>query len=81
VERALALLGVTTHDAIFVGDSPHDVTSGRAAGVFTVGVTWGAFSAAAMRESGADVVIENIRELTLVVGAVPVPAVLHSHHA
>jgi len=63
VERALALLGVAANDAIFVGDSPHDVTSGRAAGVFTVGVTWGAFSAEAMRESGADVVIDSIGEL------------------
>lgn len=39
VERALTLLGASPSDAIFVGDSPHDVSSGRAAGVFTVGVT------------------------------------------
>lgn len=67
VERALTLLDVTAREAIFVGDSPHDVASGRAAGVFTVGVTWGAFSADAMRHSGADAVIENIRELAATV--------------
>ena len=33
-------------NALFVGDSPHDVQSGRAAGVTTVGVTWGAFDRA-----------------------------------
>jgi pyrophosphatase PpaX len=73
VERALALLGVSAEDAIFVGDSPHDVASGRAAGVFTVGVTWGAFRAEAMRRSGADVVIDNISELAGVVSAEAVP--------
>ena len=67
VQRALTLLGVSASEAVFVGDSPHDVTAGRAAGVFTVGVTWGAFSAQAMRESGADMVIEQISELTRVV--------------
>ena len=74
VERALTLLGVSPGDAIFVGDSPHDVASGRAAGVFTVAVTWGAFSARAMRESGADFVIDDIRELGAVLGAASVQA-------
>ena len=63
VERALALLDVGASAAIFVGDSPHDVESGRAAGVYTIGVTWGAFSAEAMRRSGADLVIHEIGEL------------------
>ena len=43
VERALALLGAAPQNALFVGDSPHDVESGREAGVFTIGVSWGAF--------------------------------------
>ena len=63
VERALALLGVDAKDAVFVGDSPHDIHSGRAAGVYTVGVSWGAFSAADMAASGADVVIDHIADL------------------
>jgi len=67
VERALALLGVSSGDAIFVGDSPHDVQSGRAAGVRTVGVTWGAFTAEEMRRSGADVVIDRVEALREVV--------------
>lgn len=71
VERALSLLDVTSREAIFVGDSPHDVSAGRAAGVFTVGVTWGAFSATAMRACGADAVIENIRELAMFVEGAP----------
>jgi pyrophosphatase PpaX len=63
VERALALLGVERADALFVGDSPHDVQSGRAAGVATVGVTWGAFGRHELEEAGADVVIDRIEEL------------------
>ena len=63
VERALALLGALPPDSIFVGDSPHDIESGRAAGVYTVAVTWGAFSRDEMARAGADVVIHEIEEL------------------
>lgn len=71
VERALTLLGVAADDAIFVGDSPHDVESGRAARVMTVGVTWGAFAPDEMRRSGADVVIDRVEELREVVARFP----------
>ncbi|MEO8561486.1 MAG: HAD-IA family hydrolase [bacterium] len=67
VERALALLGSEADNALFVGDSPHDVQSGRAAGVFTVGVSWGAFTREEMIASGADVVIDRPSELAGVV--------------
>ena len=67
VERALALLGANARNALFVGDSPHDVASGRAAGVFTVGVTWGAFAREEMEASGADTVIHDITALPAVI--------------
>ena len=67
VERALALLGVPAADALFVGDSPHDVESGRAAGVATVGVTWGAFNREELDRAGAGVVIDRVEELPGVV--------------
>ena len=67
VERALALLEAPREDALFVGDSPHDIESGRAAGVGTVGVTWGAFSRAELERAGADVVIDRVEELRGVV--------------
>lgn len=67
VERALALLGAAPENALFVGDSPHDVQSGRAAKVHTVGVTWGAFTRDEMERSGADVVIDRVSELREVV--------------
>jgi len=63
VERALALLRAAPADAIFVGDSPHDVESGRAAGVRTIGVTWGAAARDELTRAGADVVIDEVKQL------------------
>ena len=74
VERALGLLGVAPENALFVGDSPHDVESGRAARVMTVGVAWGAFSADELERAGADVVIDRVEDLRSVVARFPADA-------
>jgi pyrophosphatase PpaX len=63
VHHALGLLRAEPKDAIFVGDSPHDVEAGQGAGVYTIGVTWGAFTVDEMTRSGADLVIHDIRQL------------------
>lgn len=63
VEHALTLLHAEARDAIFVGDSPHDVEAGRGAAVYTIGVTWGAFTVEEMARSGADLVIHDIGQL------------------
>lgn len=44
VQLALLRLGVTPEQAIFVGDSTHDMLSGQSAGVQTAAATWGPFS-------------------------------------
>jgi len=41
-----------------VGNSPIDVATGRGAGVATCGVLWG-FSGPAIRDCGADVLVER----------------------
>ncbi len=43
---ALGRLGIGTDRAIFVGDSPHDMRAGRAAGVRTAAAQWGPFTRA-----------------------------------
>jgi pyrophosphatase PpaX len=43
VEKALALLGAEPATAVYVGDSIHDMVSGRAAGVRTAAALWGPF--------------------------------------
>ena len=42
VHLALERLGRTPAEAVFVGDSPHDVAAGNAAGALTVAALWGA---------------------------------------
>jgi pyrophosphatase PpaX len=41
---ALERLGVPAASAVFVGDSPHDIAAGNAAGVATIAALWGPFT-------------------------------------
>jgi pyrophosphatase PpaX len=64
VREALRLLGSTPDEAAFVGDSPFDMAAGSAAGVFTVGVSWGGLHAEeALRAAGADAIVHTQDEL------------------
>jgi pyrophosphatase PpaX len=58
---ALDRLGVDAADACYVGDAPFDIAAGRAAGVTTVGVTWGFFPRDAVAD--ADVVFDEVAAL------------------
>ncbi len=70
VWEACSRLQVTAGQAVFVGDSPHDVTAGRTAGVLTIAALWGPFPRARMLEAGPDVILEAVDELApLLVGA------------
>jgi pyrophosphatase PpaX len=51
---ALERLGATPERAVYVGDAPVDVAAGKAAGVTTVAVLWGAFSPAALAAAAPD---------------------------
>jgi phosphoglycolate phosphatase len=55
-------LGVRPEEAVLVGDSAVDVQTGRAAGVPTVGVTYG-LNPESLREAPPDVTIPDIRDL------------------
>jgi pyrophosphatase PpaX len=64
VLKALELLGSEPADAAFVGDSPYDVEAGKAAGVFTIGVSWGKIHPdQRLRDAGADLVVHSPEEL------------------
>ena len=54
VLAALERLGIPASEALFVGDSPHDIAAGRAAGTRTAGVLWGPFPRAALEEAAPD---------------------------
>jgi pyrophosphatase PpaX len=60
VLTALALLGSQPAQAAFVGDSPFDMSAGKAAGVFTVAVSWGKIHPVErLLQAGADTVVHS----------------------
>ena len=61
--RSIAELGSTPDRTVYVGDSPGDVAVSRNAGTFAIGVAWGYHHADDLRAAGADVVLEDAREL------------------
>lgn len=60
---ALRETGVAAGDAVMVGDTVYDIEMGRAAGLRTIGVTWGYHAAGALRDAGADRLIGAFEEL------------------
>lgn len=67
VHVALDLLGYEPHEAAFVGDSPHDMKSGRAAGVTTVAALWGPFTREELMHTDPDHWLERITGLPALV--------------
>lgn len=63
VLHALAQLRRQPHDAVFVGDSPHDIAAGNAARVFTVAALWGPFSRQTLEAANPGRLIADIRDL------------------
>ena len=64
VLTALEHLGSKVEDAAFVGDSPFDMGAGKAAGVFTVAVSWGKIHPVErLLDAGADTVVHSPEEL------------------
>lgn len=60
---AIDRLGTTAARAAFVGDSPHDILAGRAAGVMTVAALWGPFDRETLLAAGPDHLIGCLPEL------------------
>ena len=69
VERAMALLGADPATTVYVGDSIHDMQSGRAAGVRTVAVLWGPFGRSHLEGAKPDYWVETPGELVELVKA------------
>jgi pyrophosphatase PpaX len=67
VHHALTALGAEPDGALFLGDSPHDIAAGNAAGVTSVAALWGPFSRTVLAEARPDYFLEHIRELPALV--------------
>jgi pyrophosphatase PpaX len=68
VLHALGLLDSDPDEGTFIGDSPFDVQAGKAAGVFTIGVSWGKIHPPErLLDHGADTIVHTPEELLDVV--------------
>lgn len=70
VQRALEELGARPEQAVFIGDSPHDLRAGRAAGVLTAAALWGPFSRERLAEEDPDFYLEAPGEIPGLVAAI-----------
>lgn len=57
VLQALERLGARADETLFVGDSPHDVAAGRAAGTRTAAALWGPFPRRALEDAAPDALL------------------------
>jgi pyrophosphatase PpaX len=68
VLKALEQTGVTAPETLFVGDSTHDMRSGRAAGVVTAAALWGPYSRAQLEPTEPDLWLEESGDLLDILG-------------
>jgi pyrophosphatase PpaX len=61
---ALQRLGATPDETAYVGDAPFDIKAAKAAGVFSIGVTWGGIHARERLErEDPDAIVDSAEEL------------------
>jgi pyrophosphatase PpaX len=63
VEKAVELLGADPATTVYVGDSVHDMLSGRTAGVRTAAALWGPFGRAHLESAKPDYWLETPQDL------------------
>lgn len=69
VEKAVALLGADPASTIYIGDSLHDLHSGRAAGVLTGAALWGPFDRAHLASGEPDFWLEEPEQIVSLVSS------------
>jgi pyrophosphatase PpaX len=67
---ALSRLDLPAERALFVGDSPHDMYSGRAAGTRTAAATWGPFSRAELAPAEPTLWLSSLAEIPAVIAGI-----------
>lgn len=67
VHMILDELGVSSDECLYIGDSDVDMLTGCAAGVPSVGVTWGFRSREVLKEHGATYVVDKPEEIVSIV--------------
>ena len=73
VRAALEKLEYQANEAVFVGDSPHDVNSGNAAGVITIAALWGPFTRSALEPHKPTYFLDRIQDLPPLLDRIAAP--------
>jgi len=68
VLKAMAQLGVTAEETVYIGDRVHDMHSGKAAGVRTAAVLWGPFGRHDLAHTEPTWWLERPEELVALIG-------------
>jgi pyrophosphatase PpaX len=63
VQKAVTLLGADAGSTVYIGDSIHDMQSGRAAGVHTAAALWGPFKRSHLESANPDYWLETPADL------------------
>jgi phosphoglycolate phosphatase len=63
VEQSMNALGAEAHQSLMIGDAIHDINMGNAAGVRTLGVTWGFGAAHELEAVGAHEIHHSYKTL------------------
>ena len=63
VQETMEALGVKPEECLYVGDTGTDMKTGKHAGIYTIGVTWGFRGEDELRENGADVIVNSPAEI------------------
>jgi len=67
LEQIIAEFGIGKDECLYVGDSPIDVLTGKAAGVRTIAITTGITTMEQLKENTPDSVINNLEQLLTLV--------------
>ncbi|MFD1911606.1 HAD-IA family hydrolase [Halodurantibacterium flavum] len=63
LQSCLRETGVAADRGIMIGDTTYDMQMGRAAGLRTIGVTWGYHNEDLLKDAGADLLLRDYAEL------------------
>ncbi len=63
LNRNMEATGFTAEHTVMIGDTAHDITMARQAGVYAIGVTWGFHTPDELFEAGADEIVSDFNAL------------------
>ncbi len=62
--EAMKAVGAEPHESVMIGDSEHDIRMGRAANIYSIGVSWGFGTRAELEAAGAHEVHDDFATLS-----------------